>query len=189
MSKKEMVIDTARELFVKYGYRKVSMDEIASSSGVTKKTIYTYFKDKEDLFSYFVKEELDKMKNVIDDNIKNNSSFIEVVANNVYQMLLFKKNSLLISTINDEIKLSNDSKGLNFLKMYDDEIKSYIENKIKLGIANKHIKECDVHLVAFVIYKVYVAIMFEYDQEIDEELVTKRIISFLKDGVLVKGEI
>ena len=45
MTKKEVVIDTARELFSKYGYKKVSMDEIATNAIVTKKTIYTYFKD------------------------------------------------------------------------------------------------------------------------------------------------
>ena len=56
MDKKEEVIKTARELFTKYGYKKVSMDEIAKKSGVTKKTIYTYFKDKDSMFLYFIEE-------------------------------------------------------------------------------------------------------------------------------------
>ena len=34
MEKKEVVINTARELFTKYGYKKVSMDEIARTSNV-----------------------------------------------------------------------------------------------------------------------------------------------------------
>ena len=62
MTKKEVVIDTARELFSKYGYKKVSMDEIATNANVTKKTIYTYFKDKEDMFKFFIQEELDKQR-------------------------------------------------------------------------------------------------------------------------------
>ena len=189
MNKKELVIDCARRLFTKYGYRRVSMDDIASSSGVTKKTIYSYFKDKEELFSYFVNEELDKMKKTIDDNIKSNDSFIDIVANNVYQMLIFRRDSLLISAINDEIKLGNGSKCLDFLKMYDEAIISYIEDRIKLGIENKHIKRCDTHLVAFIIYKVYVSVMFEYEKDIDEDVVTNNITSFLRDGLFVKGEI
>ena len=56
MEKKEVVINTARELFTKYGYKKVSMDEIARTSNVTKKTIYSYFKDKDELFRYFIEE-------------------------------------------------------------------------------------------------------------------------------------
>ena len=66
MTKKEEVIEAARELFCKYGYRKVSMDEIAKKSNVTKKTIYTYFKDKNDLIKYFAYEEIGKMKQIID---------------------------------------------------------------------------------------------------------------------------
>ena len=54
MSKKEQVITTARILFSERGYRKVSMDEIAKVSGVTKRTIYRYFKDKDDLIKYFL---------------------------------------------------------------------------------------------------------------------------------------
>ena len=63
MNKKEIVINKARDLFTTYGYKKVSMDEIAKEANVTKKTIYTYFKDKDDLcFILYVNEELEKMK-------------------------------------------------------------------------------------------------------------------------------
>ena len=34
MEKKEVVINTARELFTKYGYKKVSMDEIAPAQKI-----------------------------------------------------------------------------------------------------------------------------------------------------------
>ena len=62
MNKKEMIIQTARDLFTKFGYKKVSMDEIAREAKVTKKTIYSYFKDKDSMFLYFVDEELEKIK-------------------------------------------------------------------------------------------------------------------------------
>ena len=38
--KREQIIEAARKLFNKYGFKKVSMDEIASSAGVTKKTVF-----------------------------------------------------------------------------------------------------------------------------------------------------
>lgn len=183
MDKKEAVINTARDLFQKYGYKKVSMDEIAKISGVTKKTIYTYFKDKDSMFLYFIEEELQKMKRKIEK--KNNSGlpFIEVVATNLYDMLIFRKNSMLISTISKEIKNGND-KCCDFLKVYDDEILSYIEKKINLEIKKGNIKKCDAHLTAFIIYKVFISILFEYDRDIDEKKVTKDVTAILKDGLL-----
>ena len=62
MNKKEIIIEKARDLFTTYGYKKVSMDEIAREANVTKKTIYSYFKDKDSMFLYFVDEELEKIK-------------------------------------------------------------------------------------------------------------------------------
>ena len=41
--KKEQIIEAARKLFNKYGFKKVSMDEIAREAGVTKRTVYMYF--------------------------------------------------------------------------------------------------------------------------------------------------
>ncbi len=51
MEKKEKaILDSAREFFFRYGYKKTSMDEIAEDAGIGKGTIYNYFKNKEDLF-------------------------------------------------------------------------------------------------------------------------------------------
>ena len=47
--KDEQIINAAKSLFTKYGLKKVSMDEIASEAGVTKKTVYTYVPSKEEL--------------------------------------------------------------------------------------------------------------------------------------------
>ena len=52
--KKEQIIAAARKLFTKYGYKKVSMDEIAREANVSKKTVYAYFKDKEELLKFFI---------------------------------------------------------------------------------------------------------------------------------------
>ena len=41
--KKDQIIEAARLLFHKYGFKKVSMDEIAREAGVNKRTIYSYF--------------------------------------------------------------------------------------------------------------------------------------------------
>ena len=184
MDKREAVIDTARRLFTKYGYKKVSMDEIAKESGVTKKTIYSYFKDKDSMFSYFIQEELEEMKKKLDDENDGNKSFIELVARNLYSMLMFKNNSSLISTISNEIRNSQNKKGHGFLKIYDDEIINYLEEKIKNEIELGNIKKCDAHLTAFILYKVFLSVLFEYDLDIEEEEVTREVTTILKEGLL-----
>lgn len=182
MNKKDLVIETARSLFSQYGYKKVSMDEIAKVSGVTKKTIYTYFEDKESLFQYFVFEELENMKSQIEKLRKKEKDFLKFISKSIYLALKFKNESKLIANI----KLGNSVDDANrILKIYDDEIIYYIELTIKREIDNKNIKECDAHLMAFIIYKIYISVLFDYDKEIDEKIVTEHITTILKDGLLV----
>ena len=49
MELKDRIIEKAGDLFRLYGIKNVSMDEIASSMGISKRTIYENFKDKEDI--------------------------------------------------------------------------------------------------------------------------------------------
>ena len=41
--KEEVILKAAKKLFSKFGFKKVSMDEIAREAGVTKKTVYANF--------------------------------------------------------------------------------------------------------------------------------------------------
>lgn len=49
MEAKERILLRAHELFNKYGLRSVSMDDIAAQLGMSKKTLYQYYTDKDDL--------------------------------------------------------------------------------------------------------------------------------------------
>ena len=49
MSVQEKILEVADKLFHKFGARSVSMDDIASELSISKKTIYQYFKDKNDI--------------------------------------------------------------------------------------------------------------------------------------------
>ena len=47
----EVVLVTATQLFIKKGYKNVSMDDVASACNVTKATIYYYYPTKGDLYT------------------------------------------------------------------------------------------------------------------------------------------
>ena len=52
----------ADELFMKYGIRSVSMDDIANALGMSKKTIYQYFVDKDELVDAVVEADINSMQ-------------------------------------------------------------------------------------------------------------------------------
>ena len=63
---RERILSNAEQLFLQFGYSKVTMDEIAASLGMSKKTLYKFFPGKEVL----IKEMITSMKCSIDDYIE-----------------------------------------------------------------------------------------------------------------------
>jgi AcrR family transcriptional regulator len=49
-SRPDQIMDAAEEVFGKYGYQAANLDAIARNAGITKGTIYLYFKSKKELF-------------------------------------------------------------------------------------------------------------------------------------------
>ncbi|MDX1570737.1 MAG: TetR/AcrR family transcriptional regulator [Xanthomonadales bacterium] len=55
-AKKAQIFEAAVNLFLEKGFDGTSMDEIAERAEVSKQTVYSHFRSKEDLFSYCIAE-------------------------------------------------------------------------------------------------------------------------------------
>jgi AcrR family transcriptional regulator len=58
-AKQRQIIDGARAVFLAKGFDAASMNDIARAAGVSKGTLYVYFKHKEELFEAIVEQECD----------------------------------------------------------------------------------------------------------------------------------
>jgi TetR/AcrR family transcriptional regulator, cholesterol catabolism regulator len=58
MEVKDRILIKAADLFCRYGIRTITMDEIASQLGISKKTIYQFFTDKDDMVSAVIEQEI-----------------------------------------------------------------------------------------------------------------------------------
>lgn len=52
--RKKIILEQAAQLYQRHGIRSVTMDDVAGELGISKKTLYQYFKDKEDLVGQVV---------------------------------------------------------------------------------------------------------------------------------------
>lgn len=78
MELKERIIEKAGDLFLQYGVKNVSMDEIASSLGISKRTIYENFKDKEDILLSFLVEFSERRKKVFASLVQESDNVVEI---------------------------------------------------------------------------------------------------------------
>lgn len=58
MEVKDRILEKAADLFMKYGIRSITMDEIASQLGISKKTIYQFFTDKDEIVEGVIDKEI-----------------------------------------------------------------------------------------------------------------------------------
>lgn len=59
MEVQERILDTAFSLFRQYGTRSITMDDIATRMGISKKTLYAHFVDKDDMVVHAIRRYLE----------------------------------------------------------------------------------------------------------------------------------
>ena len=64
---RQMLVDVARKLFAKNGLENTTMNDIAVASGKGRRTLYTYFKNKEDIYSAVIASELERLSDKLDE--------------------------------------------------------------------------------------------------------------------------
>ena len=70
---RERFIEVARQLFARKGVENTTMNDIASASSKGRRTIYTYFKSKRDIFNAVIASETDelvgRLRNIVELNL------------------------------------------------------------------------------------------------------------------------
>lgn len=189
--KEEQIINAARELFKNYGFKKVSMDEIARKAGVTKRTVYKYFARKQDLLKFFINEELINMKKIIEDTEKKNSDFFECVHECIFRLLQYKHKRKFLKVILEEAEVLKDEKITKEISVIDEQIQKYIKEKLEYAVKEKYIDVENIDIAAFLIYRMYIALMFDWSEtynKLDDKVIADSILKFVLNGISRKED-
>ena len=64
-ARRNAILERAFELFAREGFAGVTYQKIASRCGISRTTIYKYFRDKEQIFNFAVRQATDKMSGLV----------------------------------------------------------------------------------------------------------------------------
>ena len=64
---RQKLLEVARELFAHKGLEATTMNDIAAASGRGRRTLYTYFRNKEDIYYAVIEEELERLSEKMDE--------------------------------------------------------------------------------------------------------------------------
>jgi AcrR family transcriptional regulator len=143
----DRIRSAAHGLFMRYGVRAVSMDDIAESLGISKKTIYQYFKDKDEL-----------VLTVTRDNCLENQavflSSIRLATNAVQEILMaMERSEALLSNMNPslifELKKYHPGAFAEFFAFKNEFLADLVLQNLKRGIREEYYRpELDISIVS-----------------------------------------
>ncbi|MBO7051683.1 MAG: TetR/AcrR family transcriptional regulator [Prevotella sp.] len=84
---RQILVDVARQLFAKNGMENTTMNDIARSSGKGRRTLYTYFSSKEEIYAAVIESELERLSDKLDEVLAMKMSPQEKIIELIYTHL------------------------------------------------------------------------------------------------------
>lgn len=186
IDRRQLVIDAATKSFSLFGYKATTMEQVAKLANVGKGTIYTFFKNKEELFNEIAISLIKEMKATAEDAMDENLSFYENANRALYRLLEFRTHHQLTIKLAQEKRDIGTPAVQEVMQQIEDAIVQFIRKKVQEAIDKGEIRKCDPEITAFIMLKLYVALIFDWEKTrkpLDKEEISKLFELYLFTGL------
>ena len=132
MEIKQKILTKAEEMYMRYGIKSVTMDDIAKELGISKKTLYQYVDNKTDLIEKVIQEHVRVEVEEIEKIIEESSDPIQEMLN-IAQYVTQQMKNLSPTTVYDLKKYHKDCWKL-MESLHQHHVYKSIKNNIERGI-------------------------------------------------------
>ncbi len=193
--RRALILEIAKDLFSKSGYYETQINDIIIKAGISRGTIYQYFKNKDDVYmtllENFYNTWLDEMKLSLKDEDLKTIDPIDYFKKRIKRTLTFFANDYKMSNIVLKITPGLGKGFGSVVSRLDKKIKIHILDDIKLGLKSGNIKQdVDINLAAESIAGAVLRISYSYfiknrkqknSPTIDE--LTNKIVDLFANGL------
>ncbi|WP_066315832.1 TetR/AcrR family transcriptional regulator [Bacillus sp. FJAT-29814] len=186
IDRRQLIVEAATKSFSLFGYKATTMDQVAKLANVGKGTIYTFFKNKEELFEDIIKTMLQDMKDVAERAFNKQNSFRENANQVLFDLLEFRKSHQLTIKLFQEEREIGTQAAVEVVQRVETVIIHYMKGIIQEAIDRGEIKPCDPEITAFIMLKLYVALIFDWERShkpLDKEEISKLFELYLFNGL------
>ena len=142
LARKRDILDTAAVLFSEKDFHEVTVDEIAGRVGLSKGTIYLYFKNKDDIFFSVIEEKTKILFSRLQSAVEGDAPYLEKLKKFIRSYLLFfeeHKSFFKIvhsekGRINTQVKGKMKKHMLDSFQAYISLLQDFIKQGQKYGI-------------------------------------------------------
>ena len=183
---KKMLIEVARELFARNGKKDVTMNDIAEASKKGRRTLYTYFNNKEEIYKAVIDKELDQVierlylvtAETTEPDIKLTNHIITHL--DAIKYIVTRNGSLRADFFHDIYEVERTRRKVDVKEI------ALIKNILIEGVAKRVFKNMDTDLSAMIIFYAIKGLEVPYiRQNISDEFEKnkKSIVEFVLQGI------
>ncbi|GIN84088.1 TetR family transcriptional regulator [Heyndrickxia sporothermodurans] len=186
IDRKQLIIDAATKSFSLFGYKATTMDQVAKLANVGKGTIYTFFKNKEELFDEIVTSLIKEMKASAEEAIDPNLTFFENMHYVLFRILEYRKEHQLTIKLFQEEREMGTPAVAEVIRKVEFVTLNYIKGFIQEAIDKGEIIKCDPEITAFIVLKLYISLIFDWEKNhtpLDKEKIADLFESYLFKGL------
>ena len=187
INKKNLIIETAREIFAQKGYCNTTMKDVVLACNISRGGVYLYFNDIKDLFEAVMEYEYDNQEDFAK-KIKEDATYADVLALFVKEQkkaILAKKSSLVVAIY--EYYFENKVSGKNNLIKKEFEMSVYVlEQLILEGIDAGEFYDIDAHRAASNLMYVIEGLKIASKTRSISESVVDEEIMYVMQGIIAE---
>ena len=189
---RDMLVDVARQLFARMGVDNITMNDIAQASGKGRRTLYTYFKNKNEIYLAVVESELSQLHRVLMDVSEKTLPADEKLITFIYtrldaiKALVFRNGTLRATFFRDIWRVEKVRKDFDVLEVKL--LKNILDDGVKEGIFSMP----DSEITALVLHHALKGLEVPYIRGVMGDSISKRIkrrdnvINLIFNGIKIK---
>lgn len=185
IDRRKLIVEAATKSFSQFGFKATTMEQVAKIANVGKGTIYTFFKTKEELFDEITNSLIKEMKAAAEEAMDSSLTFQENVHRALYRILEYRLDHQLTIKLFQEEREMGTPAVMEVMERMEKAIINYINEKIVIGIEKGEIQQCDPELTSFILLKLYIALIFDWEK--NHEPISKEEMARLLERYVFKG--
>ena len=158
--KKDQIHKAAWKCFVHHGFEKTTMDDIASSIGMKKASLYYYFENKEAIFKEVIEDEVDLFIKTTGGKLTKLTTSTEKLFYIFKSQFEFFRDKIIVLDLSVKLLVGARSIFHEMHKYFIDRKIALIDTIIIEGIENGEFKNCDHRQVAELLHALVESIGF-----------------------------
>lgn len=164
MARRQYIIDAATIIFARDGYEHASMNEIATASEFTKRTLYQYFEDKADLYLSVLLHHYERMVQALLTEDYKGKNGLEIFRENLYkQYEYYLAHPEVFRIMYDigNVRTQTQNPKINDFLALDSKITASLKNTIESGQKDGSISDKEDALTTTINLKFFITAVFD----------------------------